>query len=559
MRRGKRLIGFGIFAIIALALTVFFVSDRTARETEAMNPGHGSCSTCHSLHSAPGQSISNTAVVEVLCLSCHGPAGTATLKAEVHSNKDGSSYPAFSMTCIDCHNPHDDIANDMGGVNLSQVGRKYDGNAYARIATPNSGDRYVVFESRGTDAGDPSLHSYADNDEDGNLYYDGVCETCHTQVANHRNDSSGNHAHFTGSNCITCHSHVDKFLGTGGGCTACHSTSQNGRRAVVGEFSLTSHHVAAGAVTDDDCAVCHYEAQGNHMDGNVDLLNPDTGSPITPFPAFSRNTASDSLESWVMDVQNNHCFKCHDSDGAVATNFSGNALQPFSSGGRDVPDVYDQFDTTNSYHHAIRGSASNPYCIPSGSNGNNITMEPPWNQDAGHDMISCFDCHSTSGHGSVNQRMLRSYIDLDTMETGTQSTTIGQQVEDFCTICHKAVVYVSGNDPEGLGSIFESHPSGIGNHSAAGGNELGCMGCHGGIVDLCAGMPPTGNGAARGNIHGGSFVWPAGTFSTGVTSQFFMVGGYLSGWMITGAIGECGGGACSHRGGVKKSGKTYTR
>lgn len=550
----KRIIILSALFVFATAATALFLSDRSSPPLEAMNPLHPSCSGCHSLHSAPGQSISNEAVVEVLCLTCHGPAGTATT-VEVHSNKDGSSYSAFSMTCIDCHNPHDNILNHLGGTNLGQVGRQYSGDSYARIATPNSGDKYVVFESRGTDAGGPSLHSFADGDST----YDGVCEVCHTQVSNHRNNSSGDHSHYAGTNCTACHTHDNKFLGAGGGCTACHGSSQNGRRAVVGEFSLSSHHVAAGAVSDDDCAVCHYEAQANHGDGNVDLLDPDTGNPITPFTAFSRNTASDSLESWVTNVQDNHCFKCHDSDGATVTNTSGNALRPFTSGGRDVPDVYSQFATSNNYHHAVRGTVSNQYCVPTGINGNNITMEPPWNQTSSHDVISCFDCHDASGHGSANQRMLRTYIDLDTMETGTQSTTIGQQVEDFCTLCHKATVYVNGGDPELLGSIFESHPSGVGNHGASAGNELGCMGCHAGIVDLCGGMPPGGNGAARGNIHGGSFVWPTGTFSTGAASQYFMVGGYLSGWMITGAIGECGGGSCGHRGGIKKSGKTYDR
>ena len=64
-------------------------------------------------------------------------------------------------------------------------------------------------------------------------------------------------------------------------------------------------------------------------------------------------------------------------------------------------------------------AGTNPYCVPSGTNGNVVTMQPPWNQDATHDQITCFDCHSDivtdpdgtldliSVHGGSNQRMLR--------------------------------------------------------------------------------------------------------------------------------------------------------
>ncbi|UCH95301.1 MAG: cytochrome c3 family protein [Candidatus Aminicenantes bacterium] len=539
------LLGFGFVLVIAILAVIIY----WPWSTEALNPDHGTCAICHSIHSAPGQSLTNEDVVEVLCLSCHGPGGTATKKAEVHKNKDGSSY-SFFMTCPDCHDPHDHRGNWLGGTNLAQVGKKLDSSGDAMIPTPNSGDRYVVFESRGTDAGGPSLHSFADNDEDGNTYYDGACEACHTLALNHRNNSSGNHSHYTGTNCMVCHPHDGFFHGAGGGCIACHSTPKGSRRAVVGEFSLTSHHVMGGAVTDDDCGVCHYEAQGDHGDGNVDLLDPDSGGRLTPFVAFSRNTASDSLESWVIDVQDNLCLKCHDVDGATATNFSGNALQPFSSADRDVPNVFAQFDTSNSYHHAVRGPGNNSYC-------NSNTMEPPWNQAGDHDVISCFDCHEAGGHGSSNQRMLRNAIDLVTMENavnkGDLPTGMGVSVEAFCIRCHKSTEYVGG----GSFSIFEFHGDNQNQHRGGNSNELGCMGCHGGIVNMWhtkqgVALP---NGHARGNIHGGNFTWTADSFADGTDTEHFMVGGWNSGWQIIGATGYCRGGDCNH----DNSSKDYTR
>lgn len=542
-----------VFALVSITAAIVFAP----KDTTALNSNH-SCDICHSIHSAPGQALTNNAVVEDLCLSCHGAAGVSSLKAEVHTNTAGSSYPAFTMTCLDCHDPHDSMQNYLGGTNLDMVGSDRDGTGLAKISTPNSGIRDVVFVSRGTDVSEPSLYSFADGDEDNDGVYDGVCEVCHTQVSHHRNNAGGgDHTHYVGMTCTGCHPHNGNFHPSGGGsCKACHDTSQGVRRAIEGEFSLTSHHVLGGTVTDDDCGVCHYESVDGtnyHNNGVVDLRNPDDGTDATliTFTDFSRNTGSDALESWVTDVQDNFCMKCHDADGATATNFSGNALQPFSSGSRNVPNVFDKFDTSNSFHHTVRGVNNNPYCVPSATNGSNITMVSPWNQDAGHDQISCFDCHGTSGHGSGNQRMLRTSINFDAIETGSYSTAIGSTIESFCTTCHKATVYVSGA-PEALGSMFEYHPGGQNQHGASGGNDFGCLGCHAGIVNE-GGI--TDNGAARGNIHGGSFTWPAGSKSPGAASIKFMLGGWLNGWDYNASTGYCWGGDCAHG----KNAKTYTR
>jgi|GEM_PF-722826 len=559
----KRTKPFNFAGQVVLVLVILSFS----LSTGALNPNH-ECSYCHLLHSAPGQSLNCAPVVEALCLSCHGD-GLVAVEVDVHL---GDKYGTFKMTCMDCHNPHSDMTNRFGGTNLLQVGRKTGGSSVAVIDTPNSGPRYVVFQERGTDAGGLSQYSFADNDEDGDGYYDGVCEACHTQPTYHRNDSSGDHSHYMGRTCTICHKHVENFLPSGG-CTACHSVPQDKgdgpptRRAMVGEFALTGHHVSGGAVTDDDCAVCHLEAvnSGYHMNNMVDLLNPDDTSlsAVVSFAQFSRNTSSDTLESWVMDVQDNFCMKCHDPDGASASNISGNPLRPFSSGDRDVPDVFSRFDPGNSYYHAVRGAGSNPYCIPGGSNGNIITMEPPWNQDSTHDVISCFDCHVDGGHGSPNQRMLRTAIDFDAIEAAVDPASLpaeGGNIETFCTRCHKSTVYLTAPwNSETAGSIFEYHSVSGNRHSSSGGNTMGCMGCHGGIVNFNAGTPPDGNGAARGNIHGGTFVWPPWTFSSGDTTEHFMVGGWISGWHTVGSTGECGGGACAHKGGPKQAGRTYTR
>lgn len=197
-----------ILAAAFAALTASFLSPGPVR---ALIANH-QCSYCHNVHGATADVLLNASSVEALCLTCHGPGGISTLKADVHLNDRNSNYPAFRITCRQCHDPHDNLPNWVGGTNIKTVGSDQDGTGLARITTPNSGVRNVAFESRGPDAGQPTLHSFADNDEDGNLYYDGVCETCHTLTRFHRNNSSGGHAHNTGETCTRCHGHVDNFL-----------------------------------------------------------------------------------------------------------------------------------------------------------------------------------------------------------------------------------------------------------------------------------------------------------------------------------------------------------
>ncbi|MEN8154041.1 MAG: cytochrome c3 family protein [Acidobacteriota bacterium] len=510
----------------------------------ALNPDHGTCSTCHKLHAAPGQVLTNQSTVEVLCLTCHGPAGVAVNKADIHKNLDDTIVAG----CADCHNAHNNIGNSLGGVNIKQVGHR-DGTALIR--TPNSGDRNVIFESRGTDdAGEPSLHSFADGDEDGNGSYDGVCEVCHslTSTKYHRNNSTGGHMHYVGETCTRCHTHVGFFKPAGGGtCSGCHST-------IWDKFSAPNngHHVMGGTVTEEDCGVCHSEPGSNHMDGDLDLRDPDTGAILTFPKGITRNTSSDTLEADVLNLQNNFCMKCHDVDGAPATFNStggGTDVSPFSSS-NTVPDTNSQFNTSNSYHHAVQGAGSNTYC-------NSTTMEPPWNQ-GDHDVITCFDCHELSGHGSANQRMLRTAIDLDSMESGVLSTALGDSVETFCTLCHKYDEYGTTGTAGG-NSKFEFHGTNQNQHGSGGGNDLGCMGCHGGVYDE-GGI--SGNGSARGNIHGGNYSWGSSSWANGSSSQFFMVGGFISGWKLNSSAGKsgCGGGTCAHPGRVSKlePGKEYT-
>lgn len=189
----------------------------------ALNPNH-ECAFCHGLHTAPGTRLTREADVEVLCLSCHGPAGISIFKADVHTNDRNSQYAPFRISCMTCHDPHDGEPNRLGthfhdrenitveGINIKNVGKVLDGSGVAKIATPNSGLREVVFEFRGREADDVETHTFADDDADGDGIWDGACEVCHTQTRHHRNNETGGHSHNRGRTCTNCHAHVDNFI-----------------------------------------------------------------------------------------------------------------------------------------------------------------------------------------------------------------------------------------------------------------------------------------------------------------------------------------------------------
>ena len=540
MNRNRLKIKFIHFNFIFIAL-IFFNGG-----LYALNPGHGECMDCHNLHLAPGQALTyESGGINVLCLSCHGEGAVGSvLEADVHS---GTKYGAFEMGCADCHNSHNNIDNYLGGINIKQVGHR---SGEAVIWTPNSGSRNVAFESRGDFPGvdQPTLNSFADGDE-GGTGYDGACEVCHTQTSHHRNDNSGgDHTHYVGDTCTRCHTHLGNFAPAGGGtCSGCHST-------IWDKFASPNegHHVMGSSVTEEDCGVCHSEPGLNHMDGDLDLRDPDTGSIISFPKGITRDRASSTLETDVTNLQNFFCLKCHDSDGAPATKNTtggGTDLSPFSSSGT-VADVDTQLNVTNNYHHAVKGTVGNTYC-------NSTTMEAPWDTGGPH-TISCFDCHDLSGHGAPNQRMLRTPVDVDALATGTLTTTLGDQIEVYCTECHKYDEYGTTGTAGG-NSKFEYHGSNQNQHGSGGGNDMGCMGCHGGIRDE-SGI--SGNGSAAGNIHGGGYSWGSNSWSIGSATQFFMVGGWNSGWELNTSAGKsgCGGGTCNHPGRVSKltPGKEYT-
>jgi predicted CXXCH cytochrome family protein len=188
-----------------------------AESTMMLNPNH-ECSFCHDLHTgASGEfPLGIDAQAETACMSCHGPAapgsagGGSDLKAEVHTNdSQNSCCDPFRITCLNCHDPHDEQTNFNGRLNIKLV-------RAVVLAEPPSGGQFprtAIFESIG--GSDPEADSFCDNTADSSGVYLNVCDTCHEVaegIGRHRRNSSQQH-HQNGATCTRsgCHTHAGTF------------------------------------------------------------------------------------------------------------------------------------------------------------------------------------------------------------------------------------------------------------------------------------------------------------------------------------------------------------
>lgn len=121
--------------------------------------------------------------------------------------------------------------------------------------------------------------------------YDGVCEVCHTQTTYHRNNASGDHAHYVGENCISCHKHAPYEFGhqgaVGPGCEPCHG-QDGGPGTAFSHATHTEGDIPNGPPTATACGDCH--------DGNN-------------YPLFGDDDSKDTLAATTV------CDGCHSSGG----------------------------------------------------------------------------------------------------------------------------------------------------------------------------------------------------------------------------------------------------
>lgn len=191
----RTLLSGGLAAVAVAGVAILAGLARPANLPVSMLNAKHNCSDCHLTHSGSSPNLLIGTNVEVLCLSCHGPAGSSPVKAKNHKGH----------TCVVCHNPHDGEFNRFGNRNLKMM---------RAIVTPKNTtlQRPVTFESRGTDVGEPALHSFCDKDGDLDGIYDNVCDTCHRSSPDwHRYTQASSHNHNSGRTCTNCHAHSDGF------------------------------------------------------------------------------------------------------------------------------------------------------------------------------------------------------------------------------------------------------------------------------------------------------------------------------------------------------------
>lgn len=385
----KRVLG------MALALGGLAMAGSGARAAAQTVHTATGCPNCHQLHGASGSTLTNYAIAEDLCLSCHtdganpnAPSGVSTHLSPKYVANDSAA------TCVQCHGHR-----GQAGGNLALIRDS--------VRTPNSGKRDVIFTSRGTDAvagtwpstlpgAGPGLNSFAD----GNATYDGVCEVCHTQTVNHQNGTvlpdNSNHAHNAGLQCTRCHLHSGGFKG-GGPCSACHdtggqgTTGPNSRRPIIPEMARASHHVGS-TYQDTDCRTCHDMSQ--HQQGTVRLKNQDDTTIVY---ALAGNPLTDSAVARTLTP---FCLSCHDGS-------AGGRAKPFSDSVA-VPVV----DTARWRLAAHQTAAPVAGCFGDGS----------------------FGCHGTA-HGSQKVKLLG----LQPAVSPDSGSTPGYyQEEGFCFNCHRS-------------------------------------------------------------------------------------------------------------------------
>ena len=361
------------------------------------------CLTCHAPHYADSGGVNDGEGDGLLLRQSNDGTLCETCHTEHVGHTPGGSW---QPTCVACHDPH-----DPSSENLTLVGRTVYNQTLGQ-------DKSVVFTARS------GPNSFDDGDQAAN---DGICQVCHTATAYHKHDGSGA-PHNDGTTCTDCHPHNAGFMPTGGSCTSCHSSPQDngdgvppgGRRAVVGEFPVSDAHAHYGAeLGGDACVVCH--SQSTHMDGYVDLIDPDSGS-IYRFVLSSDLTSDPDLSDF--------CAHCHDADGATRL---ATPLDPFGNG-NTPPDVATRLLGTLQWVE-YQGD----YCVGfegtlRGVNSHHDLSDA--DQTFSGAKLECLNCHGA--HAAAASQPLADPFNTTTPWAGTGN--------GFCLTCHSG-----GNGPAAPG------------------------------------------------------------------------------------------------------------
>ncbi len=381
-----------------IIFSVFISATAQAQGNPHESDNYNYCTICHAFNSN-GIYTPRGAAQEEMCKTCHNPGGIASAMSNVANHVvNGDTI----IECSACHDPHaqnsvTDPHTSLYAPNLSLI----------RSIARQFNDADLIFQQN------PDHFAF----NEASAPWNGVCQSCHTETAHHTNDASADHDHEIGENCTSCHSHQDGFKASGGSCTGCHSTPQGDRRAVVGEFPEDNAHAHYGATLDSDaCLACH--SVGTHMDGYVELIDPDDESQIYRFMQPEDLTSDPDLSDF--------CAGCHDDDGAQRLT---TPLDPFGNG-NNPPDVATQFKGTLQWDEW-----QGDFCF-----GTEGTLRQV---NSHHDIsdsdqawsgakIECLNCHGAHNASA----------DTPVADPSNQTQPWAGTMNEFCLTCH-----YGGNGP----------------------------------------------------------------------------------------------------------------
>lgn len=388
--------------VLCMGAMLTYAQDRDLSAPHDVSNGID-CNSCHvpfggAPNPTPPGWISNS-----VCRSCHN--GTQASEMSPHLAGGGATV----AWCTDCHNPHQ-----------HQPDYPHD---YIRdpVRTPNSGSRALSWRFDGD-----FLHGATGVDRP----YDGICETCHTQTAYHRNTAGGNHTHNATQSCTSCHRHQSGFQGA---CDSCHGAPP-ATGAHVAHFSLGASAASYGATAVDNlstptgyafaCGTCHPYDENLHNNGTVDvelasaLAQPGTmksRSPLTAtyVPGGTLHSDANGITYTEGSCSNVYCHSGQtvSSPGPVGPPLLGNDGLPLVDARGNLRYDYYPLSTSTAYSSISWGDA-NPGCT--GCHGNTPRTSAPdvmagtgdthswideggwewlhaWNM--GFSPISCRTCH----------------------------------------------------------------------------------------------------------------------------------------------------------------------
>jgi hypothetical protein len=361
------------------ATTTVYVSDSVAQIAKSL------CVTCHAGQRvgigvyANWSSSVHSRSIHSICSGCHVGTTTGSHPGTVNDNTVdpttfitkvagvNSTLAQGALFCTYCHNGNHAVPHPTTGLDSTQ----YCQNCHT---TTGAGDAHQLQPSgqvASTLANCTPCHTNGVVPTD----VSNACANCHTNSTVHLFTSA------TSANCVGCHNVIQKHPGN-------YVNDNNGIRAIVGEFSKNSHHVTGVTLTNAHCAVCHAEGKKSgasividtnfHMkDNKIYLRNCNIG--LTGNQSKTTTASSVSVYAWDpanpdQTLMDQFCMSCHNSAGAptafaaLGTEVAGlgtsSATNPFGdtiSNGYDqmsrgkVVGVYEQFDTGNAAHHAVRG------------------------------------------------------------------------------------------------------------------------------------------------------------------------------------------------------------